>query len=234
MIKETTDIIVTWPDNCDYPLWRRFIAMNRKEFKDVIIVLMKTNNGFDYSDFIKEQMKDCTVVKSPKIEYMQDWRNVAVNYALQLSKAQRVWFTEQDFIIHEGFWNEVNKQILEGCQVISVYDQYRMHPCCIFAEKRIIMQTRKDFSIVPDTSDHFALFQEDIDEMFYNDQIIIGTVDCHFEHLNGLSSNFVQIANGGLPNYQPKRFKEYIQDSLKSGMVMHQEYIKVCEEYLAK
>lgn len=229
----TTDIIMTWPDNCDYPLWRRFIQFNRRAFNQVIIVLMKTNSGVHYGNFIKTVLdNDCIVVDSPVVEAGQDWRNVAVNYALSMSMAKLIWFTEQDFIIHEGFWDEVNSQFAEGCKVVSVYDQYRMHPCCIFAERSVINETRKDFGIVPNKSDHFSLFQEDIDEMFYEQGLKIGTIDKHFEHLNGLSSNFYLISNGQEPNYKPERFKKYIEDTLASGMLMHPDFIKVCNSYL--
>lgn len=227
------DVVVTWPDNCDYPLWRRFIHINRKAFENVIIVIMKTNDGYNYNKFIKEQMGgDCIVVDSPDVKSGEDWRDVAVNFALSKSDADFVWFTEQDFITHEGFWDDVKKQLNEGCKIIAYFDHYRMHPCCIFADTEVIDKTRRDFSVVAGVSDHFAKFQEDIDEMFYNDELIMGTVETHFEHLNGLSSNFYLISKGQLPNYQPKRFREYIVDSLNSGMVMHPEYIRVCKEYL--
>jgi len=226
------DIIVTWPDNCDYPLWRRFIKCNRDVFDQVIIVLMKTNSEHNFSDFIKMTMQDCTVVDSPKLSRNQDWRNIAINHALKLSKSDWVWFTEQDFLLKVGFWEQVNKNILEGCLVISYYDQFRMHPCCIFAKREIIEKTRKDFGIVPNVSDHFSLFQQDIDELFYNGDLVIGSIENHCEHLNGLSSNFYLISIGQKPNYKPERFKQYIKDTLCSGVEMDNDYIKICKEYL--
>ena len=74
------DVIVVWPRNCDYPLWRKFIHENRSRFGKVIIVFMETNQGDDYRAFIKSTLSPnlYAIYDSPTPQGYEDWRNVAV------------------------------------------------------------------------------------------------------------------------------------------------------------
>jgi hypothetical protein len=223
------DVIVAWPDNCDYPLWRKFIRENRDRFNDVIIVITRTYAGFNYSDFIIEQLRDiCIIEYSPVLSEGQDWRNVAVNFGLSLSKSNYVWFTEQDFYPNSLFW--ISFYFANSNQIIAgVFQNERLHPCCILCPREVVELTRKNFGVVPNVSDHFALFQQDI-RGYTIEQIS----QYDYEHLNGLSSNFYLMSEGGLPNYQPERFKQYVIDSLKSKEVLHPHFKEVCDKYLEK
>lgn len=228
------DVIVSWPNNCDYPLWRRFISENQNKFQKIIIVFTETNQFPRYDEFVKERLQGfCDIVYSPKIMPGQDWRDIAVNYGLMRSSNMWVWFTEQDFLPKEGFWGNVEKQMNEGCDAISYYDSYRMHPCCIFAKKNIINQTSRNFGILPGIKDHFGIFQDEVDELFYKGNAILGILDeilC--DHMNGLSSNWTLITNGQQPNYKPERFKKYIQDCLNSGMKLDLKFEEICKNFL--
>lgn len=228
------DIIVSWPDNCDYPLWRRFISENQNRFQKIIIVFTKTNQLPSYEDFVKDRLKGfCDLVDSPKIMPGEDWRNVAVNYGLKRSENRWVWFTEQDFLPKDGFWNCIETQEKSGCDVISYYDTYRMHPCCIFAKKNIINQTSMNFGIVSGIKDHFGVFQDEIDDLFYKESLVLGLIDeIYCDHMNGLSSNWTLVTNGGQPNYKPERFKKYIQDCLNSGMKLEPRFETICKNFL--
>ncbi|MBU1110795.1 hypothetical protein KKB83_04210 [Patescibacteria group bacterium] len=224
------DIVISWPRNCDYPMWRKFIRENRNRFKDVIIVITETNQGYDYSDFIKEEMGGyCTVVKSPPVLSGQDWRNISTNFGLTLCSSEWVWFTEQDFYPNEEFWEYISQitMDLNNVNVIGAYQGDRLHPCCIFAKRAVVDKTRRDFSITPGVADHFYKFQQDIKNIS-----VIRISAGLYEHLNGLSSNFSLIANGGVPNYEVDRFDKYIADSLNSKETLHPNFIKVCQEYL--
>lgn len=223
------DIIVSWPVNSDYPLWRRFIAENRKLFNRVIVVFTYTYGYYDYSNFvIKNFDADITFVTATTPDGKTDWRNVAVNNGLNYSQSEWVWFTEQDFIPKDGFFTDVNKLVLEGCDLVAVMVADWMHPCSIFAKRSIIEKTKKDFGVKKDELDHFGIFQKDVEGM----NIIMGVTEDKFEHLNGLTSNFSLISNGYKPNYEPERFKQYIEDCLSSGMKLEPTFEEVCKRYL--
>jgi hypothetical protein len=223
------DIIVSWPKNCDYPLWRKFISKERDRFNEVIIIITETGDDLDFTGFVADQLDWCRVYVSRKLYPNEDWRNVAVNKGLELSKNDWVWFTEQDFLPEEGFWDEVRKQ-KDKCGVISYYQQDRMHPCCIFAKRKIIEKTRKDFGIVPDVLDHFGLFQEDIDTLYYADKIELGYIT-KCKHMEGLSHNFNLISRGIMPTFKPKEFREYLLECLGSG-VLDKRFVDIVRRYL--
>lgn len=232
-MKFKPDVIVAWPDNCDYPLWRKYIKENRDNFDKVIVVLTKTNQNTDLSKFAREKLeKIANVYNSPPLLPNQDWRDVAVNYALSKSESEWIWFTEQDFIVRDDFWEDITKKT-ENNDVISYYNSYRMHPCCIFVKRYVIELTTKYFGIVPDKLDHFGVFQQEIDELFTSEKIEMSMVDTmKCEHLNGLSSNWTLVTNGGLPNYQPNRFKMYIKECLSSGEKLDIQFEQICRQYL--
>lgn len=229
------DVIVCWPDNCDYPLWRKFIKKNRFRFNKVYVIFTKTNRAPIYNSFVANDLIGvCDLYYSPAIYPNQDWRDIAVNFALDLSKAEWVWFTEQDFLILDNsFWEDVENQVNEGKSAISYYDAYRMHPCCIFARRSMVEKTTKNFGIVKDKLDHFGVFQQEVDELYLHNRIEIGAVkydSC--KHLNGLSSNFSLISNGDKPNYRPDEFRKFIIECLNSGMELDYNFKDICLKYL--
>src|SRR5690348_16350414 len=108
------DIILAWPRNCDYPLWRQFIRENRPLFNEIIIVFTDTFDQHDYSEFVRRAMFQDHVLflDNPAIQSGEDWRNVAIHHALLHSyNAQWVWFTEQDFFCKKGFWDMVETEV---------------------------------------------------------------------------------------------------------------------------
>ena len=212
-----TDIIVTWPRNCDYPVWRDFIRQYRHLFNKVIIVFMETNQGHDYRHFLRDAMaKDnITFLQSPKIQPGEDWRNVAVNLALEHSTSKWVWFTEQDFLIHDmRFLTVAVFGSMAEMDVIGMSAGGRLHPCCIFIKRETLEKTHKNFGIVPDRSDHFGQLQKDIEgqnmsRYYYAEDPVNG-----FVHFNGLSHNWTLLSNGETPNYKIEDFQGYLELSL--------------------
>jgi len=206
-----TDLIVTWPRNCDYPLWRQFIRDNRTRFNEVIISFMETNQGEDYRLELTEMMRNDYVltIQPPLIIAGEDWRNASINSALLHSyNAPWVWFTEQDFFPKDGFWEEVQRMQDEGCNVIAVYQGDRMHPCCIFMKREILNKTHKNFGIIPDMADHFSLIQKDLESI---DDSIIGVISPKlYTHMNGLSHNWSLLVSGQMPNHNPDQFFDYL------------------------
>lgn len=222
-----TDLLLSWPRNCDYPKWRQFLRDNRQRFNEVLIAFTETNQGYDYRDFVRASLFQDYVqtINAPEPKAGEDWRNLAVNALLLHSyNAPWVWFTEQDFYPLEGFWEEVQTHENEGCDVIAAYQGGRMHPCCIFVNRNAINKTRKNFGIVPNKYDHFYLFQEDLE----GNDLKIGTINPDtYLHYNGLSHNMTLLAKGEQPNYEPKAFAKWLNDSLKSTVPLDNRFIEL-------
>lgn len=210
-----SDIVVTWPRNCDYPLWRQFVRDNRTRFNEIIIAFMDPHSQFDYGDFVKQSMHQDYVhfldAPTPRAG-VDDWRDLAVNASLLHSyNAEWVFFTEQDFYPNDGFWGEIQRLENDGCDVIAAYQGERMHPCCIFVKRSALNATRKMFGIVPDKTDHFYLFQKDLE----NAGVKIGKLPPElYYHYNGLSHNLRLISEGGDPNYQVDDFVDWLKKSI--------------------
>ena len=209
------DLIICWPRNCDYPLWRWFIHEHRNFFGDIFVVFTETNQGWDYREFVKRSMNELwedniTFLQSPKIEAEQDWRDVAVNLALAKSKGNWVWFTEQDlFVTHQSFWLMIGRYMTEF-DVIGYKEGSRVHPANLWVKKEWINKSSKNFGIEKDRTDHFF--------KFYNSMRLQGAkihfIDYpnkYFYHMNGLSQSMTQIENGETVNYQPEDFLGYLE-----------------------
>lgn len=225
-----TDILVAWPRNCDYPKWRQFIRDNRTRFNEVLVAFTESNQGEDYRDFIKQAMFQDYVHfgDAPLPRGNEDWRNLAINaMLLQSYNAPWVWFTEQDFYPLPGFWDEVQRLENEGCDVMAAYQGNRMHPCCIFTTHNALYRTRRNFGIVPDKSDHFSLFQDDIE----GNDLKIGVINpATYYHHNGLSHNLTLLANGQIPNYEPVKFNEWLKECLGVSVPLDQRFIDLASK----
>lgn len=226
------DLIVSWPSNCDYPLWRNYIRHNRDRFNLVIIVFTETNDKHDYRKFVRMFMsKDYVLfIDNPPIKAGEDWRNVAVNQALiQSYNAEWVWFTEQDFIIKKGFWEEVDEIRKTDLPVIGAFQEGRLHPCCIFMKRKVLDVLKKDFSAKPPHYDHFGYIQLQLDQLQIPQAILPFDT---FQHLNGLSHNWRLVADGGEPNYHPEEFKDWIIKSLEVDVPLDPNWKKTAENYI--
>ncbi|MCG3176834.1 MAG: hypothetical protein MOGMAGMI_01798 [Candidatus Omnitrophica bacterium] len=227
------DIIVSWPRNCDYPLWRKFIHENRHLFNEVIIVFTETNQGFDYKQFVREQMTPdyCLFIENMTVKANEDWRDVAVKTALNQSyNSEWIWFTEQDFVITQPdmFWLAI-EEAQEKVDVIYVDDHGRMHPCCIFMKRTTLNQTKRYFGIEAGIYDHFGQIQRDIEAL----QSPKLAIQDYYYHFNGLSHNMSLTERGEAPNYEPIMFKKYLGDCLYAekyeGLAIHPHWKSIAE-----
>lgn len=230
------DIIVSWPDNMDYPLFRDFLATHKQMFNKVYIVFTKTNLGVDYTDFVEKSLKDERIVfiRPPELEKGQDWRDQAVNLALAQSKAEWVWFVEQDlFVLDPAFWGIIRRGMAHF-DVIGYNDgTTRFHPSNLWVKRSAINNTRKDFGILPDKLDHFAKFTFDLRQYPTNQIMHLKNDGKWFLHMNGLSSNLSQIQADGLPNYEVEVFNTYIKNTLEVEP-LDDRYKQMCETYIGK
>lgn len=210
------DIIVTWPKSMDYPLWRQFIRDNRYRFNDIFIGFMETYDGYDFRQFVQEAMQADNVkfynAPLPSLVVQEDWRNLSVNSGLIQSQAEWVWFTEQDFMPLNGFWDTVDHFYKNGFDAIVTYDGMgRLHPCSIFAKRVVIEKTHKNFSIVVDKHDHFYIFQRDLEDGGFK----LGSIPSEmYYHMQGLTSNYHLGARGQEPNYKLDEFVEWLRQCL--------------------
>lgn len=206
------DLIITWPTSCDFPVWRSFLRNNRFRFDKVFIVMSNTNVGHDYSSFLESAFKNDDVVFIEKGDYIDlgDWRSSAVNAALAQSKAEWVWFTEQDFFIEdpEAFFKRVDDLSTKN-DFLYVTEQDRVHPACMFVKREFIDKTKKDFGVVPDKVDHFGIFVQDLEKAEAKSELI-GEMGDMFYHMNGLTHNYKLIEDGTTESiYQPGLFQLY-------------------------
>lgn len=221
------DIIISWPNNCDYPLWREFLTNNRARFNEVIIAITETNQAPNYTDFIKESLTPlhCQFVIPPSTPSGRDWRDIAVNQCLLHSyNAEWIWFTEQDFILTdvERFFEELEIQAQQGIEVMAYYDAWRMHPCCIFIKRSLLNKTSRFFGIKPNKYDHFYRLQKDIEAL----GVAVYRINDWAMHLNGLSSNMSLIARGEAPNYKPEQLALWVAECLKAKVPQSDLWVK--------
>lgn len=228
------DIIISWPRNADYPLWRQMIRDNRDCFNEIIIVFTETNYGEDHRQFIKDAMFQDHVlfVQSPEVQTGEDWRNVAVNAGLLHSlHSEWLWFTEQDFFIEdlEGFFKVFDATSPNAdFQWLGVYDGPRLHPCCIFIKRSLLQTLKKDFSAHPPEYDHFGRIQQQLEESGEN------TIESGWQHMAGLSHNMRLVADGELPNYKPDEFNAYLKRCLEVTVAQDPRFIQTAVNYLTK
>lgn len=225
------DLVCCNPSHIYYPLFTKMIKENRKQFDKVIVVMTDMAiRDPNYKLYTREAMANEGIIflDCPRAESGEDWRNKAVNLALNVSQAEWVYFTEQDFIPAEGFFREVT-DLMKRCDVFGRYQEGRLHPCCLFMKRQLLDQTSKDFSAYPDKGmDHFGLIQKWIERK----GLICGVIFNQFgHHMNGLSQNLHMLQTGLEPNYAPSEFRQYIQDCLKEDMppdmvLLFQDYLK--------
>jgi hypothetical protein len=231
------DIVVSWPRNTDYPLWRQMIRDRRSNFNEVIIVFTETNQGEDYREFIKTAMfqDHVLVVESPEVPSGDDWRNVAVNAGLMHSlHSEWIWFTEEDFFPTSEFFDFIDITSQDpSVKVFGVYDGDRLHPCSIHMKRTLLNQTRKLFGIVPDKSDHFSLLQKDIERLSLDPQNGVAIIPKHlYKHMAGLSHNMRLIADGRAPNHKKEEFDFYLWECLRVDVPLPDHFGKLLKSYL--
>lgn len=229
------DVIISWPKSMDYPAWRDFIVAHKHYFNRIFIVFTETNKGIDYSDFVQSSLDDSQFcfIYPDKVAPGQDWRDQAVNMALDESKASWVWFTEQDLLITSpSFWPIIRLGLLKY-DVIGYKDgATRLHPSNLWVKREWIEKTGRDFGIVPDKLDHFARFWTQLRLSGPRIKLLKQQHEGgHFYHMNGLSHNLTLIQDGQKPIYKEDEFRDYLMLTLQS-QPLDSRYKKMCEDYL--
>jgi hypothetical protein len=206
------DAIICWPKSTDYPLFREFIKTHRDFFNKVIIVFTETNQGENYRLFVREAMAEdgITFLENREVQGDDDWRNLAVNLALEHSDTTWVWFMEQDLLVTSpAFWPFIARQMLDHDAIGWKDGSTRLHPACLLVKRSSINATHKNFGIVPGKLDHFARFWTSlrlsgakVKQIPYPNEL--------FYHMNGLSHNMALAERGEEVTYKPEEFYPYL------------------------
>lgn len=206
------DIIVVWPKDTDFPLFRYNLKRYRKYFDKVLIAVSDNGTLENYTDFFHKELSEIAQLKFvPRADGTKDWRNVAVNTMLEKSTASHVLFIEPDFLIKDERFFEV---LLNMSDYDFIYydEGGRVHPACALVPRHLIERTSKDFSARPPAYDHFGLFFMEL--LRISNSADLDTLGIHdredYYHLAGLTQNY-----HARPYYKPNEFLTYNRLCLK-------------------
>ncbi len=206
------DAILCWPQYADYPLWRAWLREHRDLLEQVIIVLTP-HAGPDRRDWVRANL-DATYIDCPPIT--GDWRDVAVNAALDVSTSEWVWFTEQDLVIDDlaKFWPD----LLADAYGFPEPGSKRWHPASLFVRRSLIDRTSRYFG--PEPIDHFTAFGRELDALTKVRRLR------GFHHLQGTSQNQYQAeANAETGFHQRETWRAWLRASLDAGVPMEAGWV---------
>jgi len=160
-----------------------------------------------------------------------EWRDVAVNAMIERSDADWVWFTEQDFLIHDRyFWTVTNGVASQGARMLGVKRDERWHPCCLFVRREDVERTSRYFGPTP--IDHFWSFGQELVKARVPKADLDAWLSTTYTHMAGLSRNHQIIDAWGLgwyPTaeelYHPEQLAPYLtrcleEPALEAGWVL--------------
>lgn len=204
--KRKIDIIVTWPSGLDYPLWRWFIKQYRRLFNEVLVVFYP-HGRLDFTKFLKDNFKEAKFFISDS--HWLTWREDAINTALNYSKAEWIWFTEQDFLFKDQYCFDRVFEEMEYSDVIGIRQGIRLHPCCIFAKREAIEKTDRNFGVGGKNLDHFSLITKQWDKFaeiaYLEDFALREGVDWY--HMSSLTWNYFRCHDGDIKDvHEPANF----------------------------
>lgn len=215
------DVITTNPYGIDSPYFRWLMKEYKPLFGKVINGYYNDQREDDYSGFWRIAMPDAVHVDIGLVKG-RDWRDDTVNACLEKSDSEWVLFIEQDVVILEEGWLEGLLEKAEDYDVVGYGDMYpwsedvRLHPAFILVRREFIEKTQKDFGAYPEKNrDHFSIFTEDLFKIEGIRYLDIGPdEDKNFEHLKGTYSNYMLVQAGNQPNYDPDRFRKFVEMTL--------------------
>jgi hypothetical protein len=212
---------------------RTFLKYLADLFNNVYVVFTQTNKGIDYTQFVRDNLDRDNIIciNSFDVKGDEDWRNIAVNKALDLSSSEWVWFLEQDLFIDTELFLPKVKKYMKKYDVIGYMDGItRLHPSNLWVKKEYIDKTKRNFGIVVSELDHFAVFYKNLVDSGANIKYLKDGTEL-FVHMNGLSHNLSLLQDGQQPNYKVEDFDKYLIKSLEI-IDQDERYSKMCKAYL--
>lgn len=204
------DLLITWHESCDYPVFRVTLAKHRDFFGKIIIYLSKHFREPVYSQFLKDSMQDLgNILFLDPIEYQygeEDWRNVSTNHMLNYSDSEWVCSVEQDWFAKD--WQKLltkTEEAMGSADMVGWMNETRfsyIHPSYWFMRRSLLEKTSKDFAAHPEIngSDHFGMITYDAQERegrivtlqdmgFKTDLTTAEDTDCF--HQGGINQNYL-------------------------------------------
>lgn len=221
------DIITIHPRGLDYPVWRRQLRDYREYYNNVIVAF---EGAGTFEDFVRESV-DGVFVDTFIGE--GEWRDVAVNKALDKNNTEWVWFLEQDFFWKDKHFVETLLESTKTSDAIGFWEANRLHPSCLLVKKDFINATPRDFSPQPDVLDHFGKFSQSLS----NIKACIKTLsELHLEpkkdwyHMQGLTHNYNLVRSGEVEKiFKRDEFLTYNYLAPRASVIQTEEYIALAE-----
>jgi hypothetical protein len=188
------DLITIWPRDHDYPPFRKNLQRLEPYYNRAIIVLNGQHGQPDYGTWLANNTNPKkTIIRTSRQHHgNEDWRNVAIQEGLEVSKAEWVWFIEQDFFFTDSFVQKL-LAATNTYNVIGFWESNRLHPACLLIRRAIIDATKKDFSVIPGKLDHFGAFSEEV--VAIEGEAVgtfekVGIAPTEWYHMQGLTHNY--------------------------------------------
>lgn len=204
------DLLITWHESCDYPIFRATLKKHRDFFGKIIIYLSKHFREPVYADFLKESIRDLgNIVFLDPIEYeygVEDWRHISTTYMLKQSNSEWVCSVEQDWFAKD--WDALLHQTEEAMKAADMVGWMNetaapyIHPAYWFMKRDLLESLGADFKPHSEIvgADHFAMMTYKAQEK--GAKIVslqdLG-FDCNFReeadafHLGGVNQNYLDF-----------------------------------------
>lgn len=237
------DVITVSPRSLDYPLWRSLMTRHRDMFREIHHVIYDDHRGVDYSAFAGESLS--SRLHAVPVHGGQDWRNVAVNAALNASWSEWVLFLEQDFLplgCHQTQRDFFEQVFTRGCRVDAVGfrdgsdSRYRYHPAFLLVHRDRILQTSRMFA-PSQGMDHFGVFSQELDKqrIYFQSLENLALIEGRdWKHWAGVSHNMHLAMEGKPPCYRPDEFREFIELSLAADVPQHPDFVSLMRRCLSR
>lgn len=209
------DILVTWPRNTDYPLFRLWLEKNQDKYNKVIISWtgVEENEIHKSIGYLLPPSKAVFVDAERSDEYADDWRNAATNSGLDASESEWVWFLEPDFFMDTDM-PYVLSDAMKTNNCIGFYEANRLHPACLLIKRDIVEKTKRNFSANHDRQlDHFCMFTEEVENVCT--PTTLQSLDVSYYHMQGITHNYSLLRQGEKIGYKPDEFYLYNQKCLE-------------------
>ena len=203
------DVLFVWPSGCDYPLCRWQMDAYKSYFNKVIITTYDHGQP-DFREFLKQAMPK-TIFKDAGLD-SESWRERCTLLGLSESKSDWILFTEQDFLWKNDHFLEKVFEAAKTHDVVGIRQGTRLHPCFLLVKKRLLNQTKKDFSVNGEGKDHFwNVSQELLEKGSFVDIRDLGLYEgTDWHHFSSLTWNLYRIKDGDvLEFHEPAEFLVY-------------------------